>query len=337
MPTWGDDLRHRRLVGDRSVEDDDPRRVISVRSSRIRELMQVRLRQAGRGVTPAGRAGCGYGGFWSCRGSMRWWCRRGSGPGSSPTGGSRPGGGRSRATAVFSAGLAAVGLVPDVVHLARRGGLVAAASPPAVLVAQGDGVADPGRDGLGVADVQRQARAAQPGAELPAAQERRQPARPGQQVDGLADNGLLEGLPGPRGVRGQALPPGTVPAPSCAAGAVAGWWRSRSSWTHSRTRSSRAPGVHLAGHERGHRRVAGHRARRRRRPATRRRRRRRPRPAARCPAHCARTRAVHSSSSAELPSSTIRSASEMCTQALTGCPARSGSSPAATSRRMRPL
>ena len=56
--------------------------------------------------------------------------------------------------------------------------------------------------------------------------------------------------------------------------------------------------------------------------------------AARCPAHWARTRAVHSSSSAELPSSTIRSASEMCTQALTGCPARSGSSPAATRRRM---
>ena len=54
--------------------------------------------------------------------------------------------------------------------------------------------------------------------------------------------------------------------------------------------------------------------------------------AARCAAHWARTRRVHSSSSAELPSSTIRSASEMCAQALTGCPARSGSSPAVTSR-----
>ena len=55
---------------------------------------------------------------------------------------------------------------------------------------------------------------------------------------------------------------------------------------------------------------------------------------ARCPAHCARTRLVHSSSSAELPSSSIRSARDMCTQAFTGCPARSGSSPAVTSRRM---
>ena len=54
--------------------------------------------------------------------------------------------------------------------------------------------------------------------------------------------------------------------------------------------------------------------------------------AARCPAHWARTRAVHSSSNAELPSSIIRSASDMYTQALTGWPARSGSSPAVISR-----
>ena len=72
---------------------------------------------------------------------------------------------------VFGAGLAAVGLVPDVVDLARRRGLVAAAGPPAVLVAQDDRVANAGRDGLGVADVQRQAGAAQPHAQLAAAQE----------------------------------------------------------------------------------------------------------------------------------------------------------------------
>ena len=58
-----------------------------------------------------------------------------------------------------------------------RGGLVAASRPPAVLVAQGDGVADPGRDGLGVADVQRQAGAAEAGAEFQAAQERGQPTQ----------------------------------------------------------------------------------------------------------------------------------------------------------------
>ena len=54
--------------------------------------------------------------------------------------------------------------------------------------------------------------------------------------------------------------------------------------------------------------------------------------AARCAGPLRPDPAVHSCCSAELPSSTIRSASEMCTQALTGCPARSGSSPAVTSR-----
>ena len=55
---------------------------------------------------------------------------------------------------------------------------------------------------------------------------------------------------------------------------------------------------------------------------------------ARCAAHCTRTRAVHSSSNAELPSRFSKSARETYTQALTGCPARSGSSPAVTSRCM---
>ena len=55
---------------------------------------------------------------------------------------------------------------------------------------------------------------------------------------------------------------------------------------------------------------------------------------ARCAAHRARTCAVHSSCSAELPSSRSRSAREICAQTFTGCPARSGSNLAATSRRM---
>jgi hypothetical protein len=58
--------------------------------------------------------------------------------------------------------------VLDVVDLAGRRGLVAPPGPLAVLVAEDDGIADPGRDGLAVPDVQRQARPAQPGAELPA-------------------------------------------------------------------------------------------------------------------------------------------------------------------------
>jgi hypothetical protein len=55
---------------------------------------------------------------------------------------------------------------------------------------------------------------------------------------------------------------------------------------------------------------------------------------ARRAAHCARTRADHSSSSAELPSSIISSAREICTQVLTGCPARSGSMSLAARRRI---
>src|SRR3984957_1471063 len=58
--------------------------------------------------------------------------------------------------AVLEAGVAAVGFVRDVVHLARGSGLVAAAGPPAALIAQDDRVADAGRDGAGGADVQRQ-------------------------------------------------------------------------------------------------------------------------------------------------------------------------------------
>jgi len=86
-------------------------------------------------------------------------------------------------------------------HLTGGGGLVAAAGEPAVLVPQDDGAADRGRDVAADADVQRQARPAQPGAELPAAQERRQPARTRYEGDGLADDGLLESVPRPGSAR----------------------------------------------------------------------------------------------------------------------------------------
>ena len=212
--------------------------------------------------------------------------------------------------AVLDAGRAAVGLVPGVVDLARLGGLVAPPGPLAVLVPQGDRVADPGRDRLGVPDVQRQAGAVQAGAELAAAQEAGQPARAGQQVDGLADDGLLEGRPGRGGVRGYPAPPS----------------RARSSSTQSRTRSSRAPGLTspvTIGAMAASQAIASAASPSSQAPAS-------PPPseaAARCPAHRARTCAVHCSCSAELPSSRSRSASEMCAQILTGCPARSGSSP----------
>src|SRR5579862_7135512 len=102
---------------------------------------------------------------------------------------------KTEENAVLDAGGAAVGLVPDVVDLARAGGLAAAAGPPAVLVAQGDGVPDRGRDGVAEADVQREAGPGQPGAELLPAQEAGEPARAGQQRDGLADDRPLERLP----------------------------------------------------------------------------------------------------------------------------------------------
>src|SRR5690348_6384405 len=92
---------------------------------------------------------------------------------------------RAEQGAVADGGLAAVGLMGQVVDLAAGGGLVAAAGEPAVLVPFDHRPADRGRDVGGDADVQGQAAAAQPGAELAAAQEGRQAAGPGEQGDGL--------------------------------------------------------------------------------------------------------------------------------------------------------
>src|SRR5689334_9973063 len=94
--------------------------------------------------------------------------------------------------AVPDGGLAAVGLMGQVVDLAPGGGLVAAAGEPAVLVPLDHRPADRGRDVGADADVQGQAAAAQPGAELAAAQEGRQAAGPGEQGDGLGDDLLLQ-------------------------------------------------------------------------------------------------------------------------------------------------
>ena len=69
---------------------------------------------------------------------------------------------RAEQNAVLDGRVAAVGFVAGVVDLGP-GGLVAPAGPLAVPVPQDDRVADPGRDRLGVADVQRQARPAQRG------------------------------------------------------------------------------------------------------------------------------------------------------------------------------
>ena len=78
---------------------------------------------------------------------------------------------------ISNAGMTAVSLVPDVVDLARRRGLMTALGPPAPLIPQDHRVADPGRDRAGVPDVERQARPGQQGAQLPGPQERREAAR----------------------------------------------------------------------------------------------------------------------------------------------------------------
>src|SRR5208282_4819494 len=91
------------------------------------------------------------------------------------------------------------------VDLTGRGGLEAAAREAAVLVPQPDRVPDARGDILAIADVQGQAGAAEAGAELAAAQERRQPARTRQQVDCLADDRLLQGLPAALGRRHRAV------------------------------------------------------------------------------------------------------------------------------------
>ena len=60
-----------------------------------------------------------------------------------------------------------------------------------MLIPQDHRAADRGRDAAGHPHIQREAGAAEPGAELPAAQEARQPARPGQKAHRLADNRLF--------------------------------------------------------------------------------------------------------------------------------------------------
>ena len=129
-------------------------------------------------------------------------------------------------------------------------------------------------------------------------------------------------------VSSPALLSSPVPVPSWPARE---WWRSRSSSTQSRTRSSRASGFTspvtngsiAASHAIAAAASPSSHAPPSLPPAE---------ASARRAAQAARTRLVHSSCRAELPSSTIRSAREICAHTLTGCPARSGSSPAVTSR-----
>ena len=224
---------------------------------------------------------------------------------------------RAQQHAVLHRRLAAVGLVLRMVHLARarRAGCSRRPTGSAGPAAAPRCGSPPGPS--------RRTRCPAAGSARPAGRRAAGgagswPARPGRTAGRRpCRSRLVPGRPGPRWCRAGASPP----------------WRSLSSSTQSRTRSSSAStltspvttgaiaashaiaaAASPSSHAPSHAPVSAACARR--------------------AAHRARTCSVHWSCRAESPSSSIRSAREMCAQALTGCPARSGSSPAAVSRRI---
>ena len=184
---------------------------------------------------------------------------------------------RTQQDAVLGAGLAAVGLVLGVVHLAGRGGLVAAARPtgsagPAASPRCGS---RPGSS--------RRTRCPAAGSARPA----------GRRAAGGA--GSCASPPGPDS-RSTALP--MTACSSAAQAASRAPSRRRAVQFHAQPdQVLERVDVDVAGHDGGHRRVAGDAPRRRRRPARPRRRCRSRTAAARCAAHRARTCAVHCSCS----------------------------------------
>ena len=230
---------------------------------------------------------------------------------------------------VSEAGAPAVGPVDHVVRLASGGGLIAAAGVLAGLVPQRDQAAQVHRDVVGLADVQRKRRAVQALAEQVTAQERGHSARTGDDLQDLAQDLLLQ--PGQRlGHCGGLLRPG------CAAGQPG---RDRSVGPDAVVADAQddqvlyGVGVDIAGDDRDDHRVARDGAGllalqpRAAVPGT-------TDAAARWAAHRARYSAIHLSCSAESASISHSSAKEMCTRALTGCPARLGSRSEASSRRI---
>src|ERR1700733_2067700 len=95
--------------------------------------------------------------------------------------------------ALTHGGFAAVGLVLQVVHVAPGGGSPAP-GPGAAAVAELDGAADAGRDGVGVADVQRQRRGVVRGCEEGGAQPAGDAGRAGDEVDGEPGDGVAQRL-----------------------------------------------------------------------------------------------------------------------------------------------
>src|SRR5580693_4021601 len=115
--------------------------------------------------------------------------------------------------ALAHGGFAAVFLVLQVVHVAPGGGS-AAAGPGAAAVSEEDGAADAGRDGVGVADVQRQRRRVVGGCEEGGAQPAGDAGRAGDEVDGQPGDRVPQRL---HRVGGE-----PVPGPAAGAGRGAG-------------------------------------------------------------------------------------------------------------------
>src|SRR5579863_5955314 len=117
--------------------------------------------------------------------------------------------------AVGDRSLAAVFLVLQVVHVAPGGGSPAA-GPGAAAVAELDGAADAGRDGVGVADVQRQRRRVVQGREQGGAQPAGDAGGAGDEVDGEPGDGVPQRL---HRVGGEPVP-GAAAGAGCGPGGV---------------------------------------------------------------------------------------------------------------------
>src|SRR5580698_6567369 len=100
---------------------------------------------------------------------------------------------------VVQAGVAAVCAVDHVVGFAAGGGLVAAAGVLAVLVPQGDQAAQVGRDLVGLADIEGEGGPGEGLAEQVAAQHRRGAAGPGDDLQDLGQDLVLQLGQGVRG------------------------------------------------------------------------------------------------------------------------------------------
>src|SRR5580700_8679648 len=123
--------------------------------------------------------------------------------------------------ALAHGGFAAVFLVLQVVHVAPGGGSPAP-WPGAAAVAQLDGAADAGRDGVGVADVQRQRRGVVGRREQGGAQPAGDAGRAGDEVDGQPGDRVAQRLHrvGGEPLPGAAAGAGRGPGGGCAAGSA---------------------------------------------------------------------------------------------------------------------